>query len=138
MKQVLVLFSIAILGFAHAQPMNGSGDWKKNYRATATKINDLLHTKLDASFDYSRSYLDGKVWISLKPHFYPTDSLQLDAKGMEIHKVALLKAGKPIALKFKYDGNFLKIPQHKSPKDQKTDLLSVTWGGSLLSGVFSD
>ena len=114
MKQVLVLFSIAILGFAHAQPMNGSGDWKKNYRATATKINDLLHTKLDASFDYSRSYLDGKVWISLKPHFYPTDSLQLDAKGMEIHKVALLKAGKPIALKFKYDGNFLKIQLNKT------------------------
>ena len=56
--------------------------WKRNYRESAPKINDLVHTKLDASFDYNKSYLIGKVWITLKPHFYPTDSLSLDAKGM--------------------------------------------------------
>ena len=30
-----------------------------------------------------------KEWLTLKPHFYPTDSLSLDAKGMEIKEVAL-------------------------------------------------
>ncbi len=35
--------------------------------------------------------LNGKAWITLKPHFYATDSLALDAKGMEIKKVAIVK-----------------------------------------------
>ena len=56
----------------------------KAYRASAEKINDLVHTKLEARFDYDKSQLYGKVWLTLKPHFYATDSLLLDAKGMEI------------------------------------------------------
>ena len=28
--------------------------WTKIYRTTATKINDLVHTKLDAKFDYDK------------------------------------------------------------------------------------
>jgi len=53
-----------------------------------------VHTRLDASFDYNKSYLNGKAWIRLKPHFYPTDSLELDAKGMEIKMVQLVASGK--------------------------------------------
>lgn len=79
------------------------------YRATATKINDLVHTKLEARFDYSRSQLNGKVWITLRPHFYPTDSLSLDAKAMDIHSVTLVKSGKNIPLKYDYDGLMLDI-----------------------------
>ncbi len=56
------------------------------YRAMFPHINDLVHTKLDVRFDYSKSYLYGKAWITLKPHFYPTDSLSLDAKGMDIKR----------------------------------------------------
>ena len=29
----------------------------------------------------------GKEWITVHPHFYPTDSLTLDAKGMNIKEV---------------------------------------------------
>ena len=76
----------------------------KAYRATEKKINDLVHTKLEAKFDYSKSYLYGKVWLTLKPHFYPTDSLLLDAKGMDIKQVAIVKGGKTTPLKFAYDG----------------------------------
>ena len=54
-------------------------------------INDLVHTKLDVNFDYDKSYLNGKAWLTLKPHFYPTDSLTLDAKGMDIKTVSLVK-----------------------------------------------
>jgi aminopeptidase N len=58
----------------------GQGNSAKTYRATATKINDLVHTKLDVKFDYKKRYLYGKEWVTLKPHFYPTDSLRLDAQ----------------------------------------------------------
>lgn len=101
-----MLFALA---FLFAGLVNGQDDWKKIYRSFPTKINDLMHTKLDAKFDYSKSYLNGKVWLTLKPHFYATDSLQLDAKGMNIHTVAMVKAGKNIPLKYSYDSMFLSI-----------------------------
>src|ERR1700759_3197811 len=73
------------------------------YQATPVKINDLVHTKLDVRFDYKKRYLNGKEWVTLKPHFYPTDSLRLDAKGMDIKNVSIVKNGKNIPLKYKYE-----------------------------------
>lgn len=78
------------------------------FRATAEKIHDLIHTKLDARFDYNKSHLLGKVWITLKPHFYATDSLKLDAKGMDFHAVQLVSATN-IPLKYSYDGWVIRI-----------------------------
>jgi aminopeptidase N len=102
--------------------------WKKIYRATATKINDLVHTKLDAKFDFNTSYMYGKVWITLKPHFYSTDSLRLDAKGMDIHKIAIVKNGKESPLKYDYDGWQLNIHLDKKYKggEQYTVFIDYT------------
>jgi aminopeptidase N len=90
--------------------------WKKVYRSTATKFDDLVDTKLDVKFDYDKSYLYGKAWITLKPHFYPTDTLSLDAKGMDIHKVAIVKDGQTTPLQFDYDGMILRIRLDRSYK----------------------
>ena len=95
---------------AQAQEAPAPDDsWKKVYRATATKYDDLVNTKLDVRFDYSKAYMYGKAWITLKPHFYPTDTVSLDAKGMDIHSVALEKDGKTSPLKYDYDGMVLKV-----------------------------
>ncbi|AMR34486.1 peptidase M1 [Mucilaginibacter sp. PAMC 26640] len=74
----------------------------KMYRETTPKINDLVHTKLDVKFDYKKRHMYGKEWVTLKPHFYPTDSLRLDAKGMDLKTIAIVKNGKNIPLKFTY------------------------------------
>lgn len=102
---VLFTMCITLVVFVNAQ-QNGVS---KEYRATPEKINNLVHTKLDAKFDYSKSQLIGKVWITLKPHFYPTDSLALDAKGMDIRQVAVVKNGKSTPLKYNYNGMVLDI-----------------------------
>ncbi|UEG54228.1 M1 family metallopeptidase [Mucilaginibacter daejeonensis] len=81
----------------------------KIYRSTPEKINDLIHTKLDVRFDYKKRYLYGKEWVTIKPHMYPTDTLRLDAKGMDIKTVAIVKAGKNTPLKFTYDSLTLAI-----------------------------
>ncbi|OJW12828.1 M1 family metallopeptidase [Mucilaginibacter sp. 44-25] len=81
----------------------------KIYRETPTKYNDLVHTKLDVRFDYKKRYLYGKEWVTIKPHFYPTDSLSLDAKGMDLKTIAVVKNGKNTPLKFTYDGMVVKI-----------------------------
>jgi aminopeptidase N len=116
MKRTLFLLAL-IAGplFMMAQPGAEPQDtsWKKIYRATSTKINDLVHTKLDVKFDYDKAYLYGKAWITLKPHFYNTDSLMLDAKGMEIKEVAIMKGTAKSKLKYDYDGMELRITLDK-------------------------
>jgi len=87
------------------------------YRASATKINDLVHTKLAVKFDYAKRYLYGQAWITLKPHGYATDSLRLDAKGMDIKAVALMNGTEQTPLKFTYtDRNNLYISLGRSIK----------------------
>lgn len=109
---LLTLFTLSIIVSAqHGAPADTS--WKKIYRETAPKINDLVHTKLDAKFDYDAAYLNGKVWITLKPHFYPTDSLSLDAKGMDIKNVSIVKGSSMNTLKYNYDGMILNIDLDK-------------------------
>lgn len=81
----------------------------KEYRETPTKINDLIHTKLAVGFDYKKAYLYGKAWITLKPHFYSTDSLTLDAKGMDIKNVSIVNGNLISPLKYKYDSLTLRI-----------------------------
>lgn len=90
--------------------------WKHVYRAAATKINDLIHTKLDVRFDFEKSYMYGKAWITLRPHYYPTDSLTLDAKGMEFHKVAIMKGTTPKDLKYTHDDMQIHISLDKTYK----------------------
>lgn len=90
--------------------------WKKKYRETYARINNLVHTKLDIRFDYAKAYAYGKVWITLAPHFYATDSLLLDAKGMDIKTVSLSEGNNLRPLKYNYDGNFLTIRLNKTYK----------------------
>ncbi|MFC6226088.1 M1 family metallopeptidase [Hymenobacter artigasi] len=79
------------------------------YRAAARKVNDLVHTKLVVRFDYAKRYLYGQAELTLKPHGVATDSLRLDAKGMDIKTVALMQNTGSIPLKFDYNQHQLLI-----------------------------
>src|ERR1700733_7458933 len=107
----LVSLSILYTSLLRAQDTQQPGDdsWKKVYRAAATKYDDLINTRLEVKFDFDKSYMYGKEWVTLKPHFYPTDTLQLDAKGMDIQKIEMVKERKNVPLKYEYDGMTLRI-----------------------------
>jgi hypothetical protein len=60
------------------------------YQASETKVNDLIHTRLEVSFDYKNQHLLGKASLTFKPYFYAINALDLDAKSMQIEKVAML------------------------------------------------
>lgn len=112
MKKIIIaafLLSAAAARAQHFGNQRQGESWKKEYRASATKVNDITNTKLDVKFDYDKAYLYGKAWLTLHPHFYPTDSLMLDAKGMNINAVALVKNGKNTPLKYSYDSLKLNI-----------------------------
>ena len=97
--------------------------WKSIYRATYPRINDLVHTKLSVKFDYPKQWMYGEEWLTLQPHFYPTDSLILDAKGMQINEIALINGKSKTPLKYSYDGMQLRITLNKTyKKDEKYTL----------------
>ncbi len=86
------------------------------YQAEAQKINALVHTKLEASFDYQKSRMPGKVWLTLEPHFYSVDSVVLDAKGMEIKAVGIVTGKTTAPAKYTYDGKQLFIKLNRTYK----------------------
>jgi aminopeptidase N len=83
------------------------------YNPSATMVNDLIHTRLEVSFDWLNRQLLGKATLTFEPYAYPTDSLILDAKAMDIKSVALVQDGKQLPLNYKYDNWSLRI---KLPK----------------------
>ena len=60
------------------------------YQASASRLSDIIHTKLEVSFDWAKQYMYGKATITVKPYFYPTSTLVLDARGMQINEVLML------------------------------------------------
>jgi aminopeptidase N len=118
MKKILtgVFILLSFACYSQKQDSVKYQAWENIYRASATKINDLVHTKLEVSFDYDKSWMYGKASITLHPHFYPTDSLRLNAKSMNIIEVSLIKPGKNVPLKYHYDSLNLFITLDKTYK----------------------
>lgn len=94
------------------------------YRASETRDFDLLHTKLEVSFDWDSTYLYGKASLLLKPYFYNQSKLKLDAKGFQIKEVAQLdEIGIKTPLLYTYDSLTLNIELGKSYT--KSDSISI-------------
>ena len=127
MKKIVLLFIAIFFVFFGMAQTNDNNNWGNIYRASATKINDLVHTKLEVKFDFDKSYMYGKEWLTLKPHFYPTDSLTLDAKGMDIAKVMLVKGSVETPLKYSYDSLLLKIQLNKIYKGGESYTLFIQY-----------
>ncbi len=119
LKLCSVFYCLIFITTVHAQEFSNENSvedssWKNNYRSFATKENNLVHTKLVAHFDYNQSQLNGEVWIQLRPHFYATSQLILDAKAMTIHNVSIVQNQKNKALKYNYDGKAINIDLDKT------------------------
>lgn len=84
------------------------------FNPSRTRKHDLLHTTLRVSFDWEKQYLNGIAELTLKPYFYPQNTLVLDAKGFDIHAVSLMKGYDGTPLKYTYDGQKLTIDLGKT------------------------
>lgn len=80
---------------------------------------ELIHTKLEVSFDIPNELLFGKEWITVSPYYYKTNELILDAKGMTIKEVS--SASKK--LNYQYRNEKIYIDLGKT--FQKEDTLKV-------------
>ncbi len=77
------------------------------FNASSTRTHDLLHTKLEVRFNWETEQVIGQATLKLKPHFYPSQELTLDAKGFDLKQVRL--KGQSSDLKYEYDGQQIVI-----------------------------
>jgi aminopeptidase N len=125
MKTVLITLALTGTLFANAQ---SNPEWTTLYRTTAEKKLSMVHTKLEVSFDYEKSRMAGKAWLTMTPHFYPTDSAILDAKGMLIHEVAIMGGSQRKPLKYDYsDSMVLRIKLDKVYKQGEKPVLYIDY-----------
>ncbi|RYE19451.1 MAG: hypothetical protein EOP51_19840, partial [Sphingobacteriales bacterium] len=98
------------------------------YRSSTPLVWDIEHTRVALSFDWKNKTAAGKEWITLHPHFYSTDSLVLDAKGMKIDSVLLIENNVAKQVAFKHENEQVKIKFKKtfSRYDNVTLHLSYT------------
>lgn len=92
------------------------------YHGSETLHFDLIHTQLLLKPDFSKREMQGTAYITLKPHFYPQDTLVLDAKYMHIHSVRITGNMHEIT-DYIYDSLKLRIPLDRTYS--KTDTLKV-------------
>ncbi|ALI99482.1 M1 family metallopeptidase [Rufibacter tibetensis] len=84
------------------------------YQPAAERLVDLLHTKLNVKFDWAKQHLLGEAILTLKPYFYPQSQVVLDAKGFNVHKIALLKGKQEVPITYEYDQQHLTLKLDKS------------------------
>jgi aminopeptidase N len=129
-KTFLILVAFASIFSSYAQnKIEADSSWKNNPRYTPKRINNLVHTKLDVKLDYQHAWLTGKAWITLTPHLYPTDSLTLDAKGMDIQQVTLVnkdKTQKPLIYQYNKKQLHIKLPKQYKRGEQYTVYINYT------------
>lgn len=120
---------------------------KEPYRASNPIVCDIVHTKLEVSFDWTYSRLNGKATLSLKPHFYPANMCYLNARGMDLKSVKLYESktvapadkgkAKPTGVAadprmempctFKYENDSIKISLGKEYKSSETFTIEVVY-----------
>ncbi|HOY05790.1 MAG TPA: M1 family aminopeptidase [Saprospiraceae bacterium] len=77
------------------------------YNPSHTFEHDLIHTKIEISFDWAKKRANGTATLTLRPWFYATDQLTLDAKNFDIKSVTF--DGKTEQLKYDYNNAQLTI-----------------------------
>ena len=93
------------------------------YNPSETRLNDIIHTQLDLSFDWKKQHVHGEALIEVKPYFYPTSTLVLDAKGFDIHLVEMNGE----KLKYTYDDFYLTIELGREYNRNETYKIKINY-----------
>lgn len=101
-----------------------------HYRFTNTLITDILHTTLYVKPIWDSSILIGKAEIKLKPYFYSTDKIFLNARGMRINSIKINDAQnkkQSIPFTYQYENDSIKIQLSKPLPPTQTIVVTVDY-----------
>ncbi len=106
------------------------------YQESNNRENDIIHTKLEVSFDWKAARMNGKASLSIKPYFYSTDKLFLNARGMEIESLQVYQADSPKTEKKGSSTKVVEIEKNqKLPIDfvYENDSIKISLGKTITS-----
>jgi aminopeptidase N len=139
MKRLHLFLYAGMLLFAACRttspPVAGSSSRSKNippeqqvYRAAYTRVMDLEHMRLLLRPVWDKKQMEGEATLTLHPHWYSGDSVTLNARGMDLHRVARLEAGgDTLPLEFTYDSFLLHIALGKQYARNETYTLYIAY-----------
>lgn len=78
------------------------------YREAYKRTHDLLHTKLELSFNWEKEQVIGVATLKLTPLFHPSNMLTLDAKGFTFNSIKTA-AGKTLSYDYGEDQQHVTI-----------------------------
>ncbi len=105
-------------------PVTLNPDSVRPYNASNTRQHDLIHTKIDIAFDWEKKRANAKATLTLKPWFYDTDQLTLDAKNFDIQTVTL--GNTPLKYTYNNEQLFIQLDKKYTRKDEFTVAISYT------------
>jgi len=95
------------------------------YHASHTFEVDLIHTKVEISFDWAKKRANATTTLTLKPWFYATDRVTLDAQNFDIKSVNF--EGNTAPLKYDYDNKKLTVYLDKSYSRQEEFKIAIQY-----------
>ena len=99
-----------------------------NFRTTPNKQIDIIHTDIAVKFNWGLHQCIGTVKILLKPYFYETDSILLDAKSMIFDGIVIEDMQhQPLLYDVNYDKKILRLKLEKKIKANDTLLLTIKY-----------
>ncbi|HQQ93776.1 MAG TPA: M1 family aminopeptidase [Bacteroidia bacterium] len=139
------LFASASHASAQSEPVSNVtsslGETKKDslpkkqnlYRSSNTRSSEILHSKLELSFNWTMATMNGKASLTVKPHFYPSSQLFLNAKGMEIRGVQAFYKAEAKGPKSQKDPELNKVQSLKLNYRYENDSLKIDLGRNMKS-----
>ena len=123
MKGIYMLLPLLLPIF----PLLNGGAFAQTEVGPGRTRNDMVQTRLLLKPDFVNKYLSGVAILTLQPRGYTADSLELDAKGMTIDKVAIVKGNSASDLSYSYDGMVLHIRLDRKYKVGEKYRVSITY-----------
>ena len=123
-KIVFMKFKIWFLFIFAA--ITGAGFAQNNliYKAEREKTHTLIHTKLKVDFNFKEKQLNGEAWVTVKPHFYASNTFVLDAKAMLLHEISL--NGTPLLYDYDDYKITVKLPRKYTKEEKFTIYIKYT------------
>jgi aminopeptidase N len=101
---------------------------KPTMQYSPTRTMDLLHANIDVSFIWSKHECIGKETLWLKPYFYDTDSIVLDAKSMTINSLLVKDMeGNEIQYHIAYDKQKIRLQLERKLSASDTVTVSISY-----------
>jgi aminopeptidase N len=94
-----------------------------NYMPSYTRLSDITHMQLNIALNWDSCFVIGNVTLTVKPYFYTSEELILDAKGFKINFIKVNGTTAP----YTYDGKKINIRLPREFKKEESYTVNIDY-----------